>query len=52
MAEKKKSKKLTETFTTRTLRKGFDRLEGIAKKLRGKNRGTRGIDEAKRARQK
>ena len=50
--KRKNVKSLTETFTTKTLRKGFDRLGGVASKLRGANRGTRGISAARRAKKK
>ena len=46
----KKTKSLTDTFSVKTLKKGFDRFTGdLSKSLRGKSRGTRGIDEARRA---
>ncbi|KKM63112.1 hypothetical protein LCGC14_1514730 [marine sediment metagenome] len=49
MAEKKKKKDITKTFSVKTLRTGFERFTGeLSKNLRGVNRGTRGI---KRARQ-
>lgn len=45
-----KKKGVTDTFSVKTLKTGFDRITGnLAKGLRGKNRGTRGIDEARRA---
>lgn len=41
---KKKSKSLTETFSVKTLKKGFEKLTGdLARNLRGVKRGTRGI---------
>ncbi len=49
--DKKKKKSLTETFSVKTLRKGFDSFTGdLAKALRGKKRGRRGLDEARRSR--
>ena len=46
----KKGKDVTQTFGLRKLKQAFDGLTGdLAKSLRGKNRGTRGIDEARRA---
>ena len=49
MAEKKKSKKLTETFSVKMLKKGFERLTGdLARNLRGVKRGTRGTKQAQK----
>lgn len=44
-----KNKDITQTFSVKTLRKGFDRLTGdLARNLRGVKRGTRGIKQAQK----
>lgn len=44
--KKKKKKSITETFSIKTLKQGFDDFSGdLATALRGKNRGTRGLDK-------
>ena len=48
MAEKKKKKDITKTFSVKTLRTGFEQFAGeLSKNLRGVKRGTRGIKSAR-----